>query len=96
MKIIGETSDGYILTASKDEISNLIGYYSAYSNKYENKVFIGSVINVADMYKKLYDLDRNKDELEKTAKTLRTLADMLDVVDPIFRKATEDIGMKDR
>ena len=34
MKVVGYTEKGYMLDATKEEIANLIGFYSTYSEEY--------------------------------------------------------------
>jgi hypothetical protein len=34
VKVIGESADGYLITASRDEIANLFGFYWASDEKY--------------------------------------------------------------
>lgn len=48
MKVIGENKEGYIITATKDEIANLQGLYSHYNEKF--KVNVGDDINIQAFY----------------------------------------------
>ena len=49
MKVIGKAENGYIITASKEEIANLNGLYSEYADGF--KVEIGDEINIKEMYR---------------------------------------------
>lgn len=82
MKIIGESREGYIIEASKDEVANLIGYYSKYDDKF--KISVGDKINISGMYQQLYNLKNNQPRLKEIVKTLRNLADLLEPVCPVI------------
>lgn len=82
MKIIGKTETGFILSASEDEVCNLVGYYSKYSS--EPKLQIGANIEVAKMYRHLYSLGNEKTEIASMAAKLRAAADLIGTLpDPI-------------
>lgn len=85
MKIIGQTPSGVILEATKDELANLAGYYSAYDTEFNNKDLsrVGTVVEAHAMYQQLYRLASAKRELETAQKTLRATADLLEPVMPI-------------
>lgn len=89
MKIIGVTEKGYIIDANADEIANLTGYYSEYSEKFNKKLKAGDEIKVDEMYKQLYHLSKKRTELAQTVKTLRNLADLLEPVCPVIERAIE-------
>ena len=82
MKIIGQSVDGLLLSASEDEVANLCGFYSAYDDKY-TRTKVGDKICVAEMFHRLYDIEHNRKTLNQTAAKLRVIADMLEVVQPI-------------
>ncbi|UWG96811.1 hypothetical protein LPY66_18325 [Dehalobacter sp. DCM] len=82
MKIIGQSENSFILEASKDELANLIGYYSKYDQK--AKVNPGDEINISNMYRQLYTLERKQPELRKVIDTLRGIANMLEPVAPVI------------
>jgi hypothetical protein len=88
VKVIGESRDTYILEASKDEIANLIGYYSRYDDKAH--VSVGDKINISSMYKQLYNLKNNEPKLKEVVKTLRGLADLLEPVCPVIEAQIKD------
>lgn len=75
MKIIGKTNYGFILEASNDEAANLIGYHSQYQNK--RTLEVGQEINIADMYRQLYDLSNAQDELTKCSEALKRAATLV-------------------
>lgn len=89
MKIIGETTDGFIFEATRDEMANLVGYHSNYSLQAESAtdkpyLKIGTEIAITAMFRQLYDLEHNKKELGALAVRLRRYADTLDAVRPIL------------
>lgn len=85
MKVIGYTEKGYMLDASKEEIANLIGFYSTYSEEYRKKsIGIGSEINVSGMFHQLYDLHWRHEDVEKAKENLRKCIDLLDEVNPLI------------
>ncbi len=60
MKIIGETDNGFILDATKQEVANLIGFYSQFEI---GQIKTGMDIEVHHMYTQLYDLSHMEREL---------------------------------
>ena len=85
MKVIGRTEKGYILDATKEEIANLIGFYSTYNEEYRKaSIKIGSEINVSAMFKQLYDLHWKHDDIKKIKEKLRQCINLLDEVNPLI------------
>lgn len=82
MKVIGETRDGFILEAKKDEVLNLIGYYSQYTDG-RPRIEVGSEIHIDKMYSQLRHLSFHKKEIMEMQARLRAAATLLDEVDPI-------------
>lgn len=86
MKIIGYTEKGYLLDATKEEIANLIGFYSTYSEEFVKKFLgIGSEINVSGMYKQLYELTGKHDYIERAKDNLKQCIELLDIVNPLIK-----------
>ena len=91
MKIIGESKEGYIIEAHKDEIARLIGYYGEYALREKGKrVSVGDEININGMYWQLYNLKNNQPKLKEIVKTLRNLADLLEPVCPVIEAQIKD------
>ena len=88
MKIVAQTNKGWMLESSKEEVNNLIGYYS--HNPETAFLGIGSEIRIAEMFKQLSYLERNRKELQHLAKTLREYADNLEAVRPILIEEATD------
>jgi hypothetical protein len=90
MRIIGESDSGYVLEASRDEVANLIGYYSKYN--YDKGIATpkpGDTIKVTEMFQRLYTLARRRGEIKTAQKMLRDAADELELVDPILGASEE-------
>ena len=85
MKIIGYTEKGYMLDATKEEIANLIGFYSTYGEEYRKKsIEIGSEINVSGMYKQLYGLAGKYNDIKRAKDNLKQCIELLDIVNPLI------------
>jgi hypothetical protein len=89
VKVIGKTESGFIIEASKEEIANLTGYHSSYSNGYKSPL-VGVEIQVSKMFRQLYDLEHNQPELQKVVNTLRGMADLLEPVCPVIEKRVKE------
>ena len=85
MKVIGYTEKGYMLDATKEEIANLIGFYSTYGEEFKKKSLgIGSEIDVSGMYKQLYGLAGKYDDIERAKDNLKRCIELLDIVNPLI------------
>lgn len=89
MKIIGTTSEGLLLSASKDEIAQFIGFYWKGSEGCP-PLEPGVEIKCSEMYTQLTTLNSNKQELGKIATKLRMVADLLELNDPIVKKLVDE------
>ena len=90
MKVIGYTEKGYMLDASKEEIANLIGFYSTYGEDFKKEfIGIGSEINVSGVYKQLYGLAGKYEDIERAKDNLKRCIELLDIVNPLI-----DISVK--
>ena len=81
MKVIGENKDGYIITATKDEIANLQGLYSHYSNDF--RVNVGEDINIQPFYKigrEVQSLRNYNEEMKKAMKCIDEATHVIDFV----------------
>lgn len=82
MKVIGKTTDGFIIEASEREVSRLIGFYSGAETGHP-KLVVGAEIKVSEMYDQLYALRNNRNTLAKEAEKLRMIAGLLENSDPV-------------
>lgn len=87
MKIIGETKDSFILTATRNEVANLIGHYWYGSDC--PRLSPGAEIKVAAMYQHLTSLAANKNTIAQAARSLRGLADLMEVHSPVVEEITK-------
>ena len=62
MKIIGETKSGYIVSLENDEVAQLSGYSSKFSNGY-TKPTIGSDISISTLIKRIEAVENLHDSL---------------------------------
>lgn len=99
MNIIGVNGSGwsdktYILTATKEEIANLMGYHYASEKAVEAALETkGAVIPISAMYGRLYDIANAEKHLMEISAKLKTAADMVDTALPAIRhinKSQED------
>jgi len=81
MKVIGKTENGFILQADTDEVFNLVGHYSQYSDG-RPKIEVGSMI-LDKMFNQLRHLSFHKKGIMEMQARLRAAATLLDEVDPI-------------
>ncbi len=89
MKVIGTTKDGYMITATRDEVANLLGFYFG-GQEGCPRIAPGDEIETAGMFHQLYDLARKKDSLTDVAKELRTVAALLEARNPIIAGAVDE------
>ena len=94
MKIIGSSSTGFILEASRREVFNLIGFYSEYSEKRPD-LKPGDDFNVSKMYRQLYELSANKDTIDKVVKNLTDVVGLLLVTNPVIKGLLPTTGGED-
>ena len=89
MKVIGENKDGYIITATKDEIANLQGLYSHYNDDF--RVNVGEDINIKPFYKmgrEVQSLHNHNEEMKKAMECINEATRIIDFV----TKCTESEG----
>lgn len=75
MKIIGKSEDGYILTASKDDVAAIEGLYSN-QKRYE----IGDLIDIKGLFNEYTSIDkalRDIDKLRHTSELLNNAVDWI-------------------
>ena len=91
MKVIGQSEDGYIITATKDEIANLQGLYSHYSIEF--KVDVGDELNIEpfyDMARKANSIRSRRNELESVANHIAAALEIIDFVTKSTDKEQEE------
>ena len=100
MRIIGKTDEGYLLSATEEDVNRLIGeFYLKYTDEKnltpEQLAFkkaqklLGMEIPIHEMYTAAREVTRDweeKREIKDTAKYLREMADTLELIAKIYGK----------
>lgn len=89
MKIIGQTAEGFLLSASRNECANIVGFYYTGADgcpRFEP----GMEIAIAAMFTQLYEFKKNEKALTQIASKLRAVADVLELNDPVIEKLTAE------
>ena len=73
MKIIGKSEDGYILTASKEDVAAIEGLYS-HQKRYE----IGDIIDIEGLFSRYTSVNMALKDVEKLRHTSELLNDAID------------------
>ena len=82
MKIIGETKEGYIIEASKDEVANIMGFYSNFQIPTDKKVKIGEEIEIEKIYAR-YRAFESIIKSKDFNNALLRLTDTIEVLTPV-------------
>lgn len=98
MKIIGESKKGYnaeyIITISKNELANLIGYY--YGGAEGCPIFeTGDELPISEIFQRLYNLKRSESNIQTVISTLSHMTDDLNLINPIIKNTEPDDGQKE-
>ena len=93
MKVIGETEEGVLLTASKNEIANLFGAYSSHQmdeiGMKTSDIKPGLEINVKGAYEKMYWLEHRGYEFNELRVRLREALNRLENDVPLFKRIVD-------
>lgn len=89
MKIIAKTNSQFVITASHDEVANLIGYYSAYQGVLPKE---GDDIKVNDMYKQLYKLRRLRGTISAISTEAKNLLEVIEEHNPLLMQVSDEIA----
>lgn len=73
MKIIGKSEDGYILTASKDDVAAIEGLYRC-----EKRHEVGDIIDIEGLFNKYGHVDTALRDIEKLRHTSELLNNAVD------------------
>ena len=90
MKIIAKTDSGYLISATKESIANLMGYYSSYSDGFNRDLKIGDTIKISQMFTHLYTMKSLEKELAKVAVQLHAAADFVEKALPAVHRANKE------
>jgi hypothetical protein len=88
MKIMAKGQNHYVVQMTKNEMANLLGYYSTHDsdNKEPRE---GDEINIHGMYQHLYTHKSLLSKLKKAAKELREFADVIEKVPVPIKESAE-------
>ena len=103
MKVIGKSEQGYLITATADEIANLFGHGwnsddfrkvakeagAKDTGRWDGPDLVGVEINVGVAYERLAWLERRKSEFDSLVRDLRKMADKIDDHRPLFDKIVD-------
>ena len=81
MKIIGENGDTLILSASRDEIANIIGKYSKHTEG--GRVQTGSEIKVSDVFSKYYSIMKSHQKIKEIKMHCSSILDSVQTVESL-------------
>lgn len=98
MKIIGDTENGFILEASKDEVANLKGFYSDYNlrsnvNNKELESKIGGIIEIEPIYSRYRTFESiiKSTDFSKVLDRLKDTVEVLTSAQELFNQTKEII-----
>lgn len=95
MKIIGKTgSSGFIVTASLEELCQIMGFYQSYGMKEAEKPDVGKDIKVSDLYQALSVSRARKEEITKLANELRKAAGRVDTINQALAAPIVEVEVK--
>lgn len=92
MKIIANVSNEIVMVqCTRDELAQVMGYHSAYHfpGDSNNKLPVGTVVNVNEMYQAVHEVGNIKDTIEKAvdthAKLTAAVQRMFLVLEPVHK-----------
>lgn len=88
MKIIGRTSDGFILQATEEEVGSVAGLTFP---TYRNHFGIGDEVQVSHVFSHLLQLENNRGSLAQHAREIRAIADLLEAKNPVLKAEAEAV-----
>jgi len=96
MEIIGTNSNGFILQATADEVTKILGFtYAAQAKDAGFALAVGSVIPISDIYSRLSSMRSNDTALADARKSLRSLADLLEPIDNAIQEALKPVAVEE-
>lgn len=96
MKIIGETAEGFLLSATKTEVANLCGYYSQYNNANFKP---GDELDIMKIYRSFYELSKSASyQINQSANAFRKILESLEAVQSgtitLFKESEKDFHVE--
>lgn len=92
MKILAEKHEGYILDVTGDELANILGWHSRYSDGFkksdiQDAIKNGSAVKISEIYRD-YERTRfykNNERLKEAATKLRQMAEALEPIEEVIK-----------
>ena len=95
MKIIGKTdSDGFIVTATGDELAKICGFAYLTSMPNDKRPSAGMEIKVTELYRALVVSRERKNEIAELANKLRTAAGGVDSINQALAAPIVEVEVK--
>lgn len=94
MKIIGSTRTGWLLDATGEETSNLMGYRGNYERRERDKstgydLKVGDAIPIGAMFDRLYRMANMERELTEISAKLKAASDFVNTALPTIQRVSE-------
>jgi hypothetical protein len=83
MKIIGQTEDGFLISASRDEIANLVGFYFGGADGCP-QIKVGVEIPINKLWTRLYTLQQSEGIIRSLAQNLESFARDIKETQPLI------------
>ena len=84
MKIIATTPGGFLLSATEDEVANLLGGFSKYDDGMRAQLVVGATIDARKLYDHWRNFQQIESNLSQAAASLRAAAGIIDTVPPMI------------
>lgn len=79
----GRGTEKFIVEMEGSELAQLIGFYSAYDDKFHVKP--GMTVKVSDMYRQLYNLRGMQGVAQKAIEQVTRACELLEIIDPVIK-----------
>ena len=95
MKIIGKTENcGFILTATEDELANIVGHDYPSRMKNDQRPAVGKEIKVSGLWSALVVSRNRKSEIAELANKLRAIAVRVDSINQALASPIVEVEVK--
>lgn len=94
MKIIGRMDNGFIVTASEQELAEIAGFRYSSSMKSDCRPEIGREIRVSKLFEALRVSRERKEDIEKLANDLRRVAGRVDSINQALSAPIIEVEVK--
>jgi hypothetical protein len=93
MKIIGKTEEGILLSATEQEVSQILGFHSAWCARGNGALAIGGpadplalgkTVSISDLYQRAKRVGELRAELDKAVAFMRGIAEAVETQAPLL------------